>query len=291
MPNLLRRAFRGVKRKIKQQKKHGRSLRLFEAARRLLAEGDHERVSVANIAREAGMSVGAFYERFLSKDHFLNALIADRFRRATADAERTLGALAGRPPEAVARAIAEHVVITMHGAGIGIVRTALKRGAEAKYPDGLVVYREAVSERAVALLITAVQSHHNARQAVLTAVQLVQAAALDAVLYDRGPLRVGRHRTVDALTRVMVATLGLDGAAFEEGDDDETAGDKPLSMPIEDLVAMEPPSTLRPRRRQPHDASERSKLRPAKPAVLKAPKKPLKADSQKPLGRRNLRFI
>ena len=144
--------------------------------------------------------------------------------------------MGGRTPEAVARAIVEHVIITLHGAGIGIVRTALKRGSGTKYPDGLVEYREAVSERAAALLITVVQGRHNPRQAVLMAVQLVQAAALDAVLYDRGPLCTGRRKTVDVLTRMMVDSLGLDGANFDREADDENTEDEPISMPVEDVI-------------------------------------------------------
>jgi len=53
----------------------------------LLAEREFEAITIAELAREAGYSVGAFYARFRSKDEFFDAMIAhhlqqrDRIRR------------------------------------------------------------------------------------------------------------------------------------------------------------------------------------------------------------------
>ena len=87
--------------------------------------------AAAAIAAEAGVSVGEFYERFPSKDNFLGRLIDRQLRGATESAERELdhSTWGHRNPEDIVRAIVEHIVSTMHGAGAGIIRTTLKRGA------------------------------------------------------------------------------------------------------------------------------------------------------------------
>jgi AcrR family transcriptional regulator len=69
--------------------------RLVEAAERLLAKGRswHE-ISVAELVREAGTSVGAFYNRFRDKDALLHVLQIELDRQgvATATDAQALGA-------------------------------------------------------------------------------------------------------------------------------------------------------------------------------------------------------
>jgi AcrR family transcriptional regulator len=169
MPNLIRRVFRSTKRQIKMVMRDWRTHRLYEAARRLLARDDFEQVTVARIAAEAGVSVGAFYERFTSKDSFLGRLIDRQLRGATDSVERELNlrTWGHRSPEDIVRAIVEHIVSTLHGAGAGIVRTALKRGASRPaYLEPLAEYRRMVDQRAVSLLAHRVQGVRNPTLAV-----------------------------------------------------------------------------------------------------------------------------
>ena len=51
--------------------------RIADAGRRLLATREYEDVSVADIAAGAGISVGAFYLRFRSKEHLVAFLLGD----------------------------------------------------------------------------------------------------------------------------------------------------------------------------------------------------------------------
>jgi AcrR family transcriptional regulator len=53
--------------------------RFLEAAFKLLETRTFEELSVADLAREAGRSVGAFYQRFGSKDDFLAVLLTTYF--------------------------------------------------------------------------------------------------------------------------------------------------------------------------------------------------------------------
>ena len=53
--------------------------RFLEAAFRLLESKTFDELSVADLAKEAGRSVGAFYQRFGSKDDFLAVLLTSYF--------------------------------------------------------------------------------------------------------------------------------------------------------------------------------------------------------------------
>ncbi len=64
--------------------------RLLDAAEALLQEKSWEDASVAEIARRAGSSVGAFYTRFRDKDALLAALQERFIEEATATAERAM---------------------------------------------------------------------------------------------------------------------------------------------------------------------------------------------------------
>ena len=57
--------------------------RLLDAAAALIEERGHQDLSIAEVARRAGSSVGGFYARFRSKDELVRALEEDFFQRLT----------------------------------------------------------------------------------------------------------------------------------------------------------------------------------------------------------------
>jgi AcrR family transcriptional regulator len=63
-------------RKIKQKRSRKTYDALIATGFRLLEQREFEALTIAELARSAGYSVGAFYSRFHSKDEFLEALIA-----------------------------------------------------------------------------------------------------------------------------------------------------------------------------------------------------------------------
>lgn len=239
MPSLIRRVLRRTKREIKRYIRDQRTFNLYEAARRLIANADYEQVSVARIAAEAGVSVGAFYERFPSKEDFLNRMIwrrlhwaADRARR-----ELDLDTLRGRKPETIVRSIVEQIVTTFHGAGAGVLRAALKRASiRPPYLEPLLEYREELAERAVALLAHRVRGARDPVHAVRAIMQMVHATLLDALLQDHGPLRAGRRKTVDTITRVILLSLRINPPDISDETDDD---DAMVEMPIEDPIVVE----------------------------------------------------
>jgi AcrR family transcriptional regulator len=130
MPKLFSRIFRHAKRRIKQGRRDQRTFQLHQAARRLLAQKDHEQVSVAQLASAAGISVGAFYQRFPNKDAFLGRIVHEGLYDAQQRMERELDPERWRHSAAgkVTQAIVEAMMRDLHGPGAGVVRAALKRG-------------------------------------------------------------------------------------------------------------------------------------------------------------------
>ncbi|MFO7275581.1 MAG: TetR/AcrR family transcriptional regulator [Pseudomonadota bacterium] len=98
--------------------------RLIAAGFRLLRRKTFDELSVAEIARAAGCSVGAFYVRFADKDHFFLALI-DRFRARRQAALEEM--YARTTPETVVHDAVrrEYAIVGEH---LNLWRAALKRG-------------------------------------------------------------------------------------------------------------------------------------------------------------------
>ncbi len=296
MTKLFRDWFRTVKRRVKKGLRDHRTFNLHRAANRLLADHDHEQISVAQLAREAGISVGAFYQRFPNKDAFLSRVVVERLYGARRDMERALGPERWRRSTAgaVTRAIVAEMMRNLHGPGAGVVRMALKRGhLDRQKLEPLVGYRTALADSAVALLAHRVKGVRHPERTIRSTVQIATATALDALLHDAGTLRPGSWQMADALSGMMLDVLGLSEEAcatsrskgketFEHVDDDNEAM---LDMPVEEVIALPVPEPVpRPsnshKRKTPRDpASEPIKMvRPSDGAAATAeePEPPLR---------------
>jgi AcrR family transcriptional regulator len=119
-----------LKPRIKEGMQDGKRLKLYETVCPMLAQQDYDQISVAQITRAAGISVGAFYERFADKDEFLDWVVSEYLCGAQRRAERELDPKRWEhsPAEAVVNAIIEEMRHGLHGPGAGVVRAALKRG-------------------------------------------------------------------------------------------------------------------------------------------------------------------
>jgi AcrR family transcriptional regulator len=282
MPKLLRRLFRHPKRRIKQGLRDQRTFKLHQAARRLLAEKDHEQVSVAQLAREAGISIGAFYQRFPNKDAFLGRIVHERLHGAQQQIERELDPERWRrsTTAAVALAIVEAMMRGLHGPGAGIVRAALKRGhLDRKKLEPLLRYRAALADSAVALLVPRLKGVRHPERAVRSVVQIAEATALDALLHDAGTLRPGSRGMAEALSTMMLGMLGLsDRRPVNAQDETPTPADDDgqeamLEMPTEDVIAIPIPEPAIVPRRTPRRQAARD-LEP-EPIKIIRPKPPL----------------
>jgi len=291
MAKLFSRIFRHAKRRIKKGQRDQRTFKLHHAARRLLAEKDHEQISVAQLAGAAGISVGAFYQRFSNKDAFLGRVVHEGLHNAQQQMERELDPERWQRSTAgeVTQAIVEAMMRGLHGPGAGVVRAALKRGhLDRKKLEPLLRYRTALTDSAVALLAPRLKGVRHPERAVRSAMQIAEATALDALLHDAGTLRPGSQRMADTLSAMMLGMLGLadrrtvnpqDEPARAEDDGQEAM----LHMPTEDVIALPIPEPALGARRNPR----RQAARDPEPEPIKVippipPKPPLPETIQEP---------
>jgi len=81
--------------RIKQKRGHKTYDALIATGFKLLAHREFEAITVAELAQEAGYSVGAFYARFKSKDEFFDALIAHHLLERRKTRERLFASVQG----------------------------------------------------------------------------------------------------------------------------------------------------------------------------------------------------
>ena len=80
---------------------------LIETGFTLLEHKELESISIAELAKAAGYSVGAFYARFRSKDEFFDAMIAHHLEHRNRARDRLLAAV---PDELLVNALIEELV-------------------------------------------------------------------------------------------------------------------------------------------------------------------------------------
>lgn len=94
-------------RRIKQKRGRKTYDALIETGFALLEHRELEAVSIAELAREAGYSTGAFYTRFRSKDEFFDAMIAHHLEYRTQARDRLLATV---PNDTLIDALIEDLV-------------------------------------------------------------------------------------------------------------------------------------------------------------------------------------
>jgi AcrR family transcriptional regulator len=94
-------------RRIKQQRGRRTYDALIEAGFALLERRDLEAISIADLAKAAGYSTGAFYARFRSKDEYVDALVAHHLERRTLARDRLLATV---PSDKLVNSLIEDLV-------------------------------------------------------------------------------------------------------------------------------------------------------------------------------------
>jgi len=187
--------------------------RLLDAAEALLDEKSFDEISIAEIARRAGSSVGGFYRRFRDKEGLLHAL-HERFcddARATTDEVLDPTTWAGAPlTEVLARITA--FLVEIHRQREGLFRAFLLRG----------VTNESVRERTARLFQYMGESmsvllreridevrHPDPETAAAFALQVV-IGTLDQAIHIQPTTSIfSDERLTEELTRVFTSYLGV----------------------------------------------------------------------------------
>ena len=193
--------------------------RLLDAAEALIKEKGHAAVSIPEIARRAGSSVGGFYARFRDKDELLRALEERHFIElserveALADARRWANA----PTTAIVEAaVAELVSITRERRQM--IAAFLVRAIEDPIiREGGLRFRRRVEERIGALLLPrrAEMRHPDPGLAIELGIQTAFALMQQHVLIEETQAG-GRALSDDELRREL-STMLLRYIGIEDG--------------------------------------------------------------------------
>jgi len=117
-----------VRRRPQQQRSKAVYERVMEHARHLARERDFDAISIQELARGAGCSIGSFYYRFGTKDEFFRVLVDDMIARrdeAVVDTFR-IHKVEDLPGELAREAVANH------RAYAGLLRSIIKKHLEGK---------------------------------------------------------------------------------------------------------------------------------------------------------------
>jgi AcrR family transcriptional regulator len=185
--------------------------RLLDAAEGLIKEKGHAAVSIPDIARRAGSSVGGFYARFRDKNELLRALEERHFNElsqrveALADARRWKNASTA---EIVRAAVAELVSVTRERRHM-IAAFLVRAIEDPVIREGGLRFRRRVEERIGALLLPrrAEMSHPDPALAIDLGIQTAFALMQQHVLIEETQI-AGRALSDEELRREL-ATMFL----------------------------------------------------------------------------------
>jgi AcrR family transcriptional regulator len=184
--------------------------RLLDAAQQLIAEKGHQAVSVPDIARRAGSSVGGFYARFRDKDELLRALEERHFLELLQRVERL--ADAGRwanasTAEIVEAAVAELVTVTRERRHM-IAAFLVRAIEDPVIREGGLRFRRNVEELISALLLTrsAEMAHPEPALALDLAIQTAFAIMQQHILIQETQA-AGRKLSDDELQREITTMM------------------------------------------------------------------------------------
>jgi AcrR family transcriptional regulator len=180
---------------------------MLEAGRALLAHVNYEGLSVSDLCKEAGLTTGAFYRRFESKDAFFLALQ----RLALDDADRAREETAAAFDDAMPLAEASHLAVeAMREWNLrhrGVLRASMQRrdhttGGWEPFREVARVYVEAMS---VKLARTAELRGLGdaAVPRLVVAFQIVLGTMINSALNDPGPLKLDDPAMTEALAKVL----------------------------------------------------------------------------------------
>lgn len=192
--------------------------RLFQATAELLTARRFEEATVADLARQAGSSVGAFYTRFAHKQALIEAFDERLFEegRARWDVFLEPRRWPGSAPADILRAVVERLV-TIRRRHTGLLRSlALYARSQPgpRFRTRAARLNRHVSDRLRALVLRkpAKFNHPNPGQALDLGLLMVDAAVREAILFEAAglnPRPVSDRALVRELTLAWCRYLGV----------------------------------------------------------------------------------
>ena len=194
----------------RQKRSRETTAALLAAGAELLKTHGLAELSIEALCRQVGVTVGAFYSRFESKDAYFNALMA----LAARDGERRVSEMAGNARlDADLAARCSKVVGGVIGwmrAHEGVLRAALQH--DDNRPDQWSPFKalaRANTERAIPLLLPAMGKGRRAAKtrAIAFGFQVVLGTLINAILNDPGPLSLHDKELKERLSRCLLLLL------------------------------------------------------------------------------------
>jgi AcrR family transcriptional regulator len=194
-----------------QRRSQETTVALLEAAAVMLRERSLDELSIEDLCKSVGVTIGAFYGRFESKDAFFSALMSLAASRALAairaavDDEDNLGT----GLEEACRRVVE-VAVDVVRRNVGVVRAALQY--ESTYPERWGTIRatgDAMVELATPLLLARMGRGRSAAKtrSIGFAFQITFGTLLNAVLHKQKLVSLDEPEMVDRLALAMFLQL------------------------------------------------------------------------------------
>ncbi len=204
--------------RVRQARSQATRERIVGAAVELLERKPLEEISVAEIARRAGISVGGFYARFASRDALFHTFENGFFERILADADRVLDPRrweGRRIPEIIEAYI--RMAVTVFRKHEGILRQVAVRSrgrSDPKFRERINRLNQHLHDRFRVLLHarSAEISHPDPRVAIDLGLTFVSAAMRETILFShmcQHLARLSDDALVEELTHAYCAFLGV----------------------------------------------------------------------------------
>lgn len=196
---------------------------LLEAGLTLLQEEELESITVADITRKAGYSVGAFYTRFHSKDEFFEALVLHHLETRT---EELIALFARLPLERLA---SDYVVnlVNYYWPRRRFWRAVLHRCM--RDPDFWEPIRQrwhVHSGRFIERVVEEIKRPltEGEERRINFAFQVSLGTVNSMLIYRTGPVAIGQQAFVEELSRVFVQTANIN-ALMNQADANKSGHD------------------------------------------------------------------
>jgi AcrR family transcriptional regulator len=204
-------------RAIKQDRSRKTYAALVETGFTMLESRDFESLSIAELARSAGYSVGAFYARFNSKDEFFDALVARHLEQRDQSRER----LFARTADDVLVDQVVRDIVSYYSKHRGFWRAALIRSSrDPAFWDPMRkqghVFASALIDRIERQLERRLTKSELAN--VQFAFQVLLGTINNSIMNRPGPVFMGQRSFVTSLVRTFRLVAGYDRMLGREPD-------------------------------------------------------------------------
>jgi AcrR family transcriptional regulator len=124
--------------KVTEEHRLARRAQIVAAARRCVAEQGFHKSTMADVIRESGLSAGAVYGYFKSKEEILAAIAEDALSSVDELFEKLLATEEPLTPYAALEAALHHIVLVAERPGGDVTRVAIQAWAEAMHNDEIL---------------------------------------------------------------------------------------------------------------------------------------------------------